>query len=142
VIEGAKPTSMVAAKGGIKLQPSGEGGCVTQNPGMPPLASVPGQKLPNFCGAMATSPRSMNATVISMEQFATALSNTMQRTVIDRTGFAEKFDVHLEWTADQSTPGLFAPGLAPHDPEAAADVSGGSVSSPRRFSTSCRSNSD
>jgi uncharacterized protein (TIGR03435 family) len=45
----------------------------------------------------------------------------MQRTVIDKTGFTGTFDAHLEWTADQSTPGLWALGLAPHEPAAGSD---------------------
>jgi uncharacterized protein (TIGR03435 family) len=70
---------------------------------------------------MTTSPRSINATAISMEQFTTALSNTMQRTVIDKTEFRGKFDVHLEWAEDQSTPGFYAPGLKPPEPAAPPD---------------------
>jgi bla regulator protein blaR1 len=103
--------ALLPAKGGIKA--SLAGGCAVQEPGVPAPAAVPGQKSPTFCGSMMTSPRGMNATAITMEQFATALANTMQRTVVDKTGFADKFDVHLEWTADQSTPGFWAPGLAP-----------------------------
>jgi uncharacterized protein (TIGR03435 family) len=36
-------------------------------------------------------------------------------------------DVHLEWTADQSTPGFWAPGLAPHEPATVVDASGSSA---------------
>jgi uncharacterized protein (TIGR03435 family) len=107
--------ALVAAKGGIKLQTSGEGDCVSR------------QKPRDSCGSMMTSPRSISGTAISMEQFTAALSNTMQRTVIDKTGFAGKFDVHLEWTEDQSTPGLYAPGLRPAGPAASPDLSGPAI---------------
>jgi uncharacterized protein (TIGR03435 family) len=62
-----------------------------------------------------------------MEQLTTALSNTMQRTVIDQTGFTGSFDVHLEWTEDQSTPGFYAPGLAPPPSVLPAEGSGPTV---------------
>ena len=99
--------ALVPAKGGLKLRASGEGDCSPQTR--------------SDCGSMMTSPRSINATAISMEQFTTALSNTMQRTVMDKTGFAGKFDVHLEWAEDQSTPGFWAPGLKPPEPVAPPD---------------------
>jgi len=94
--------TLVAAKGGFKLQPSAEGSCVTQDPTVPLTPSLPGRKPPNFCGSMTTSPRGITATAISMDRFTMALSNTMQRTVLDKTGFTGKFDVHLEWAEDQS----------------------------------------
>ena len=119
--------ALVAAKGGIKLKASRKENCVTRDPKAPPTAPVPGQKIPTVCGAMATSPRSLNGTAISMEQFTTALSNTMQRTVIDRTGFSDPFDVHLGWTQDQSTPGFYAPGLAPPASTLPADGSGPTI---------------
>jgi bla regulator protein blaR1 len=101
--------ALVPPKGGIELRTSWEGDCMPQTR--------------SDCGGMMTSPRSISATAISMEQFTTALSNTMQRTVIDKTGFAGKFDVHLEWAADQSTLGLWAPGLKPLDLPSPADGS-------------------
>jgi uncharacterized protein (TIGR03435 family) len=65
--------ALVPAKSGIKLQPSPEGGCVTQGQGTPPLVSAPGQKPPHFCGALTTSPHSLNATaIISARQFSTS----------------------------------------------------------------------
>jgi len=117
--------ALTVGKGGIKA--SLAGGYVVQEPGMPPLATAPGEKPPTFCGSMMTSPRSINATAVTMEQLVAALTNTMQRTVVDNTGFAGKLDVHLEWTADQSTPGFWAPGLAPHEPAPVADASGSSA---------------
>lgn len=33
--------------------------------------------------------------------------------MLDETGLTGGFDIHMEWTADQSTPGLYAPGLEP-----------------------------
>lgn len=117
--------ALVAAKGGIKLKVSAKENCTTKDPNAPPSAPAPGQTFLSYCGGLATSPHSLNGTAISMEQLTTALSNTMQRTVIDRTGFTGPFDVHLEWTMDQSTPGFFAPGLAPPQSALPAESTGG-----------------
>ena len=69
-------------------------------------------------------PDGVEGTGITMAQLAAALSNSMQRTVVDQTDLTGKFDVHMEWTADQSTPGFRAPGLAPA-PSAEAPPDGG-----------------
>lgn len=119
--------ALVAAKGGIKLKVSAKENCMTRDPNAPPSAPTPGQTYLSSCGGPAASPRSLNGTAISMEQLTTALSNTMQRTVIDQTGFIGPFDVHLEWTEDQSTPGFYAPGLAPPPSALSANGSGPTV---------------
>jgi uncharacterized protein (TIGR03435 family) len=119
--------ALVAAKGGIKLKVSAKENCITRDPNAPPSAPTPGQTYLSFCGGLATSPRSLSGIAISMEQLTTALSNTMQRTVIDQTGFSGPFDVHLEWTEDQSTPGFYAPGLAPAVSALPANGSGPTV---------------
>ena len=116
---------LMAAKSGIKLQASKEGSCVTRGPNQPPPA--PGQNGPRFCGAMMMSPRSVDGTAISMSDLTTVLSQTLQRTVIDKTGLTGTFDIHAEWTADQSTPGFMAPGLAPPGPAPSADSVGRSM---------------
>jgi uncharacterized protein (TIGR03435 family) len=113
---------LTTAKGGVKLQASQAGSCVTRDSafGLP----ATGQKPPDFCGNMTMSPRSIAGNGISMQQIATALSNALRRTVVDKTGLTGVFDVHVEWTADQSTPGLLAPGLAPVANEPPADAGG------------------
>ena len=65
------------------------------------------------CGAMGMSSHSVGGVGISMAQLASTLSNVLQRAVLDETGLTGTFDVHMEWTVDQSTPGLYAPGLEP-----------------------------
>jgi uncharacterized protein (TIGR03435 family) len=75
---------------------------------------------------MTTSLHSLEGTGISMQDLTTALANALQRPVIDQTGFTGIFDAHLQWTADQSTPGFVAPGLAPA-PRGAEDLNGKSI---------------
>ena len=97
---------LVPAKNGSKLRPSEITNCDAPD-----------------CGSSQFSPHSVIATHITMPQFTTMLANILQRPVVDETGFTAPFDVHLEWTADQATPGLMAPGVtapppSPDDPGA------------------------
>lgn len=106
--------ALVAAKDGIKLRASAEGSC------LPRSRTAPVDQAPKkVCGYLAFSPAGVDGTAISMEQLTTALSQALQRPVIDKTGLTGMFDVHVEWTADQSTPGFVAPGSPPATPGAA-----------------------
>lgn len=119
--------ALVVAKSGARIQNSREGSCAKAVSDRP-ISGASSSKDPPVCGAMAASPRSLNGSGISMEQLAAALSTTMQRTVIDQTGLSGLFDVHLQWTADQSTPGFLAPGLGPAPVSGpASDADDGSI---------------
>ena len=61
-----------------------------------------------------------------MQQLTTLLANILQRPVIDKTGFADSFDVNLDWTPDQTTPGLMAPDV-PRPPVPSADDPGPTI---------------
>ena len=50
---------------------------------------------------------------ISMAQLANMLSTALGQTVADGTGVKGHFDVHLEWTPDESQPVLTKPGAVP-----------------------------
>jgi len=41
----------------------------------------------------------------SMPLFTNVLSDLLERQVVDESRFGDKFDVHLKWNADGSTPG-------------------------------------
>jgi uncharacterized protein (TIGR03435 family) len=109
--------TLVAAKGGIKLQASKAGSCEERK------SDTAG---PKVCGKFTMSQQSVDGTDITMEAFETALSQTLQQPVTDQTGFTGTFDVHVEWAADQSTPGILAPDLVPPD-AGAADANGKSI---------------
>jgi uncharacterized protein (TIGR03435 family) len=87
--------------------------------GGPPSPSAPGQPA---CGMMI-SPGQMLVGGAPMSQFATILSNFVQRVVIDRTQLPGTFDFHLSWTPDrmpQGPPPPGAPALPPVDPNGAS----------------------
>jgi uncharacterized protein (TIGR03435 family) len=92
---------LTVAKGGPKLAPSKEGSCTTAG------AAQPGPP-----------PQSLEPRGISLDAFATnVLPTLLDRPVINKTGIAGLFDIHLEFAADESTPGLR---LAPSDQPPAA----------------------
>jgi uncharacterized protein (TIGR03435 family) len=109
--------ALVAAKGGIKLQASKAGSCEERKPDT---------QDPKGCGNLAWSQQRVDGTDITREAFATALTQTLQQPVIDRTGFTGKFDVHVEWAPDQSTPGILVPDPGPPE-DGATDPNGKSI---------------
>jgi uncharacterized protein (TIGR03435 family) len=83
--------------------------------GPPPAPGNPAQPV---CG-MRIGPGQMVMGGTPMSQFATVLSNFVQRVVIDRTQLAGTFDFRLSWTPDripQGAPPPGAPALPPIDP--------------------------
>jgi uncharacterized protein (TIGR03435 family) len=90
----------------VKLEETKTGSCTAPHPNSPDAP----RRLP-VCGALGMSSHRVGGIGIAMPHLALTLSNDLQRAVIDQTGLTGSYDVHLEWTADQSTPGLFAPGL-------------------------------
>jgi uncharacterized protein (TIGR03435 family) len=87
--------ALVAAKGGIKLQASKAGSCEERK------SDTRDRKI---CGNFTWSQQGVDGTAINMDTFATALAQTLQQTVIDRTGFTATFDVHAEWAPDLGPP--------------------------------------
>jgi uncharacterized protein (TIGR03435 family) len=102
---------LAVGKGGGKLQRSKEGSCTPYlEDSPPPPASAPGQPNRTFCGLHLTVEglnRTLDGKGVTMAAFAASLSRTytsdLGRTVIDRTGLTETFDVHLKWSIDPLT---------------------------------------
>jgi uncharacterized protein (TIGR03435 family) len=87
--------ALVAAKGGIKLDASKAGSCEERK------SDTAG---PKVCGNFTWSQQRVDGAAITMEVFATALSQTLQQPVTDQTGFTGTFDVHMEWAPDLGPP--------------------------------------
>lgn len=115
--------ALVVGKGPVKLRRTSEGSCAMPNPDWPASSPKP---LP-VCGNISAGPDGVDGIGVSMAQLASSLSNSMQRTVVDQTALTGKFDVQMKWTADQSTPGFWAPGLAPSPSADASTDSGPSI---------------
>lgn len=109
--------------------------------GPPPVPATPDQPT---CG-MRIAPGRMVMGGTPMSQFATVLSNFVQRVVLDRTQLAGAFDFRLSWTPErlpQGTPPPGAPPLPAVDPNgpslfAALQERSGSSSNRRELRSKC-----
>jgi uncharacterized protein (TIGR03435 family) len=99
--------ALVAGKPGDKtpgLTESKPGSCTEIDPAAgPPPMPAPGQTpTTKPCGRIMMGLNTLDATAQTLDQLATMLSRTLGRTVIDKTGLSGKYDIHLEWTPDES----------------------------------------
>ena len=122
---------LTVTKGGVKMPPAKQGDCTPDAPdAVPRPRPAPGESRPLvfFCDIPRTGARGLKRTLegkgISLEALAATLSRTeLNRTVLNKTGLAGRFEVNLTWGVDPSIPGLYdSQGGAP-DPDAATEPS-------------------
>jgi len=106
--------SMTVGKSGLKVEPLAEGACTPLDLTHPPPPPAPGQPPLNLCGVMMMGfDPNGNMTIevrgVNMTQFAQRLSGRVDRTVVDKTGIAGKFNFHLEFAPDPSVRGQGVP---------------------------------
>jgi uncharacterized protein (TIGR03435 family) len=109
--------ALTLTKAGLKQPPPNAGSCVTIDPSAPP---PPGAPLGFPCGKVGVmgSPSGllqMQGGKVPMPELVRVLAMVLGRPVVDRTGVTGEFDVHLEFTPDESTMGLPGAG-GPGDP--------------------------
>jgi uncharacterized protein (TIGR03435 family) len=102
---------LTVAKGGPKLKVSAT--CVPYDPNHLPRQSAPGDAPVNYCGRMSRggddSLRTLDgkgveitpAIGLLLPSLTGFLSETLDRTVINKTGLTGAFDFHLEWTPER-----------------------------------------
>ncbi len=100
---------LTVANGGPNLQPLKEGSCIPYGPTKPDASFKPGQLCNNRMDR-----KGLNEMVewhgTSLDEFSkTVLTGALDRPVLDKTGITGKFDFHLVFAPDQSTP-VFLPG--------------------------------
>jgi uncharacterized protein (TIGR03435 family) len=101
---------LTVAKGGVKLQPLKPGDCIVFDRDHPP---APGQKPSDFCGNLSNGRGTFDATSASMAEIATMFSYQLGRPVVDKTGVAGQFPVHLKFSPDEVAAGTPAPDTGP-----------------------------
>jgi uncharacterized protein (TIGR03435 family) len=109
--------SLTVAPGGLKMQPMEEGGCIPHDPSkglltseMFPLGQTP------LCvqwNHTVEADWKIDGAGQKMSNLAAALSQIMDRYVLDKTGLAESYTYHLRFAHDDATPGNFPPDLPP-----------------------------
>jgi uncharacterized protein (TIGR03435 family) len=92
--------ALVPAKNGIKLKESKEGSC--QDAGPDQKQAPPDQPQQAWCGTYFSRRNQLEGTRITMAQFIAALEFQLDRPVIDKTRLTVPFDVHLEWTPEET----------------------------------------
>lgn len=114
---------LTAGKGHSRLKPFAEGSCVTVDFAQAPPPRMPGQPPPcqNRIRSQGANLRTVDVPAATVTSFSEILGVVLGRPVIDRTGIPGKFDFHLEFEIDQSTPG-FVPEAAPADAAEAVSI--------------------
>jgi uncharacterized protein (TIGR03435 family) len=97
------------ANGGLKLEPTKEGSCVSIDPNHLPPPPEPGQSRPNICGNLRMGRNASAVTISShgttMEELVSGpLARLLGRPVLDKTGVTGRYEIQLEFAADTSMP--------------------------------------
>jgi uncharacterized protein (TIGR03435 family) len=99
--------ALTLAKGSSKLKPFKEGSCSQMPLTRPVPAPPPGQR---FCNMLISfRGPTVEAGGSTLTEFSKLLNLILDRPVIDKTGVAGRFDIHLEFAPDQVIPGLPPP---------------------------------
>jgi uncharacterized protein (TIGR03435 family) len=125
--------TLVAAKGGVKLPAPKAGSCSPPPPDAPPewaggRIAPPGGPQPPLprCGSVRVMLEQDGARLqggkVPMAEFARILSMALGRTVVDKTGYSELFDLQLDFMPDSTTAAL-----PPPPPEAPVDSKNPSI---------------
>jgi uncharacterized protein (TIGR03435 family) len=114
--------ALTAGKGEAKLQPFTEGSCIHLDFNEPPIlpASKPGQPLPLICGMSRSSNSGYDLYGATMADFAIMISSRLDRKVIDLTGIAGMFNIHLDLLPAELG---FGTDVTPGSPATALDAS-------------------
>jgi len=116
---------LTAAQGGSLLKPSTEGSCTPMPLTVPVSALAPGQE---YCKVrVGFKGPSVDAQGATLTEFSKLLDLVLDRPVIDKTGIAGKFDIHLEFAADAATPNFLPGGDLARLAGAASDSTGASI---------------
>jgi uncharacterized protein (TIGR03435 family) len=88
---------LTVGAGGQKLQPAKEGACVVYDRNNPPPAPGAGAPAPVICGVIRESAKGgLDVPGATMADLCRQLSAYVDRDIIDKTGIAGTFDVHLD----------------------------------------------
>jgi bla regulator protein BlaR1 len=99
--------ALTLEQGTSRLKPFAEGSCIPPPTKIPFPELAPGQQ---YCRLLVgAKPPLVDAQGANLTELAHLLDLVLDRPVIDQTGTSEKFDIHLEFAPDATTP-RFLPG--------------------------------
>jgi uncharacterized protein (TIGR03435 family) len=101
--------ALTVAKGGPKLHPFVEGSCFVLDFSKPPAGREPSIPVCTFRmvkDAKPNAPVEWEVHGGTLDDLAEALSNDLDRIVINKTGISGKYDYQMEFGADETTAGL------------------------------------
>ena len=114
--------SLTVAQGGPRLISFTEGSCAPMPLAVPMPKLAPGEE---YCKVrVGVRPPAVDAQGSTLAEFSQMLTLVLDRPVVDKTGIAGKFDIHLEFAINEATP-RFLPG---GDLARFADAPGGAPS--------------
>jgi len=103
---------LVPSRRGLKIAAMKEADCVTLGPGSPPpRIALPPAPMPNICGwirrVILNNPESgiverIEAAGVGMPELIGALSADVDRVIVDRTGFNDRFSFRLDFASSLS----------------------------------------
>jgi uncharacterized protein (TIGR03435 family) len=99
--------ALTLEQGGSGLKPFADGSCIPPPAKIPFPELAPGQQYCRFM--VGAKPPLVDAQGADLTQLAHLLDLVLDRPVIDKTGTTQKFDIHLEFAPDATTP-RFLPG--------------------------------
>lgn len=101
---------LTVGKSVAKLNTAKDGGCVAFDRNNPPPEPAPGEPKPVLCGSIRVNANGgFDIQGITIADLCRELTKYVERDIVDKTGIAGVFDVHLDLTPAD----LFYPGAAP-----------------------------
>jgi uncharacterized protein (TIGR03435 family) len=91
--------ALTVARGGPKLQQFQEGSCIPLDLDSLPPPPEPGQPDPVLCGMSEVTAKGYDLHRTTMAEFSTEFSARLDRPVVDKTGIAGMFNIHLDLSA-------------------------------------------
>jgi uncharacterized protein (TIGR03435 family) len=106
--------ALTVSKGGHRLTPFVEGSCIRLDLN---AAAAPRQAPVCAFGVRPVPPGSselvLDAQDLTLDAFARQLGINLDRPVVNRTGIEGRFNIHVEFAADQTTPRFLRPNTPP-----------------------------
>ena len=126
--------ALTVAKAGLKIQPTASGSCFEYDPANPPAPGAMdkppcGGETGNGWGSSHYIGVTFGQAGRDGERFTDHLWRALRQPVLDRTGLKGRYTFKLEFTPDDTTPGV--QGRCGGNPDCMASLAGGGISDAR-----------